>query len=163
MSQFTATIASLIGKVWAVVCSGAVQTKTAAAEEILAKITIPAGILTANSIIRIFHTWTNTNNANSKIIRVRFGTNGTTADTQVFIATITTTVSYRTITEIAMRNATNSQGVFPASGLGTNTGALNTAAIDITGVTYIDLTGEVTSHPGDALQLEFFVIEIFNP
>lgn len=127
-------------------------------EDTLATITVPAGIMGANGILRITTHWTCTGSANSKTWRVKFGSlaaqdNGTT--------TVGVT-SLRCHTEIRNVGATNSQkansysltiaGSVPAT-------APTTAAIDTTAAVTMLITGQ-KGLAGETLTLDYYLVEL---
>lgn len=127
-------------------------------ENVLASIVVPATTLKANGVIRITTAWTCDNNANAKTIRVRFGGIGGTVVMEGSVANVS---QARTVTEIANRNATNSQ-------IGTSQGATSAPAVffwlaapsqDTTADVAIVITGQKGT-AGDALTLESHLVEV---
>jgi hypothetical protein len=133
-----------------------------ASENILATITIPAGTMGANGIIRVSGACAYTNNANTKALRGRFGGIGGTA--HLSIVGMSTETGCGFLMMVANRNATNSQfgsghawkynNAMQAS---TGTGAVDTAA-----ATTIVLTGQ-KAVGGDTFTLEHYVVELILP
>jgi hypothetical protein len=128
-------------------------------EATLATITVPAGVMGANGMLRVTTVWTMTNGVNDKTTRVRFsGASGTIFGGQVW----TTTAAMMNQILIANRNATNSQVGSPGSTTGPFGGtgiALPTASVDTTAATTVVITGqkEVDS---ETLTLENYVVEL---
>lgn len=126
-------------------------------ETTLATITVPANAMGANGRIRIITNWSYTNSANNKQLRVRFGGIGGTV---YLLATTTTTVSGRHITEIANRGAANSQFGSPSNlNFGNNASAATTSAIDTTAAVDIVLTAQLTNS-GETITLESYSCEL---
>lgn len=145
----------------AVAVSGGADTN----ENILATITIPAGAMGLNGILRVWHSWTVTNSANNKILRVRLGGIG---GTQMASATLTTSATAVCLTHIANRGAANSQ-ISPPNASSTFLGlvaasssALQTASIDTSAATTLVLTGAKAS-AGETLTLESYLVELILP
>lgn len=130
-------------------------------ENTLATVTIPAGIMGLNGIIRVTSHWTFTGSVNSKTWRVKFGSmsvqdNGTTT------AGVT---SIRCMSEVRNVGATNSQkgnsytltfaGSVPAT-------APTTAAIDTTAAVTLLLTGQ-KGLAGETLTLDSYLVELIIP
>lgn len=145
----------------AVAVSGGADTN----ENILATITIPAGAMGLNGILRVWHSWTVTNSANNKILRVRLGGIG---GTQMASATLTTSATAVCLTHIANRGAANSQ-ISPPNASSTflglvaaSTSALQTASIDTSAATTLVLTGAKAS-AGETLTLESYLVELILP
>lgn len=130
-------------------------------EDTLATITVPAGVMGLNGILRVTTHWTFTSSTNSKTWRVKFGSmsaqdNGTT--------TLGVT-SVRCHTEIRNVAATNSQkgnsysftitGAVPAT-------APTTAAIDTTAAVTMLITGQ-KGLAGETLTLDYYLVELILP
>ena len=131
-------------------------------ENILATITIPAGAMGLNGILRILAVWTCTNNANVKTVRARFsGIGGTIFAT----GSMASSVSLRQFTQFANRGVANSQvGGSSAHNVQftTTTNAAITASVDTSAVTTIVLTAEKAT-AGDTLTLESYLVELILP
>lgn len=127
-------------------------------ETALATVTIPAGAMGANGRLRILTTWSTTNDASNKTYRVRLGGIGGTAFTAAVSASL---ASMKLLTEIANRNAANSQVGGPAnySGLGGSGAAVVTAAINTASAQDIVITGELADS-ADTITLESYCIEV---
>jgi hypothetical protein len=122
-------------------------------------LTIPAGIMGANSSLRIDFMTSCTNNANAKTVRAKLG--GTTFAT----LNMTSQASNRRVIKISNRNSTNSQISFPASntiGLGSSTVAVLTTAIDFTSSQTFTITVE-NANAGDTISVEDVTVEVINP
>ena len=160
MPLYTAPRISILGAS-AVAVSGPADTN----ENILATVTIPAGAMGLNGILRVYHAWTVTSSGNNKILRVRFGGIGGTG---FATNTLTTSVSAVGITHIANRGVANSQvGPSNASsifqGVTSGTGnALTTSSIDTSAATTLVLTGQKAS-AGETLTLESYLCELILP
>lgn len=100
-------------------------------ETVLATVAIPAGAMGANGSLLIFSSWSNTNNANGKTVRVRFGGAAGTAYLSTSLASF---ASASDIRRIGNRNSASSQvSSYPPAnlgGTGASTGALVTSTVD---------------------------------
>jgi len=127
-------------------------------ETILATITIPAGAMGANGVIRYSSIWTFTNNANAKTINIRLGGIGGTA---ISTLALTTGQSARLFTWTANRNSQASQVSWPAgvAGWGSNGGGLTPSVIDTSVSTTLVFTGTL-ANSGDTISLEQYMVEL---
>lgn len=132
-------------------------------EDILATITVPAGAMGLNGILRVTANWSFTNSVNNKSMRVRFGGIG---GTQYYSVTTTTTQNIGSLTIIQNRGAANSQVGWQG---GTNTqtfsgfaAAPTTSAVDTAAATTIVLTGQKAT-AGETLTLESYLVELILP
>lgn len=128
-------------------------------ENILATITIPAGAMGLNGIIRVYSLWTYTNSANNKTLRVRLGGIGGTTYLSVVP---TTTAAFSTLTVIGNRNSASSQvGVADAAAnvFSATTDAVTTSSVDTSAATTIVITGQKAS-AGETLTLEQYLAEL---
>lgn len=112
-------------------------------ETALATVTIPGGLMSANGTIEVMALWSYTNSANSKNLRVRWGSmSGST----LFAVGATTTASCHCYVISRNNNSTSSQRIFAAGALGFGTsGTISTPAIDTTANFNIYLTGQVAN------------------
>jgi hypothetical protein len=138
--------------------AAAVSCAADTAENVLATITVPAGAMGPNGTIRVWTSWSYTNGANNKVLRVRFGGG---AGTSYLGFTATTTAGARFFTEISNRNATNSQfgGIGASGSFGASTNTYSTSAVDTTAATTIVISGTKAS-AGDTLTLERYLVEL---
>lgn len=156
---------------WRVVAASAVQAARNsvngagdATETTLATVTLPAGIMGANGLVRISTVWAYTNSANAKTIITRFGG---TAGTIYRTLSPTTTATFKDTILIHNVNATNSQKANNSSsttgGYGTTAAALITSAIDTTATVDIvfrcNWAGAVA---GETIALESYLVEVFS-
>jgi len=130
------------------------------AETALASITIPAGAMGPNGILRVTTEWSYTNSANNKTLRTRLGSglSGTVFDSIV----PTTNAFQRRQCDIRNRNAENAQIGPPAAyiaGFGTSTGAPLTGTVDTSLAQTLALTGQLAS-AGETITLESYVVEL---
>lgn len=129
-------------------------------EEALATITIPAGAMGANGCVEIWASWSYTNSANSKTLRIRAGG---IAGTSIFSSAVTTTNTLMRPTHWANANATNSQRTSSSSGqggsVGTSSGTLVTTTVDTTAAVDIVITGQKASS-GETLSLDFYQVNL---
>lgn len=125
-------------------------------ETTLATITIPANTLGPNGQIEIWTLWSNTNNANTKTPRIRFG--GQSIANQP----VTATNSLQMYARLANRGLTNSQVAQPLgfSGLGANA-AVVTTAIDTTQDVALTINGTL-GVSSDTLTLESYVVIVIT-
>lgn len=123
-------------------------------ETALATITIPAGALALNGILRVTCLFGGTNNGNNKTLRVRLsGIAGTAFFTNVF----TTAVGISSIVHIANRNSASSQ-VGHAIGI---SGAFATGAINTAVAQDLVISGQL-ANGADTISLEARIVEIFR-
>ena len=141
----------------AVAVSGGADTN----ENILATITVPAGAMGLNGILRIYTLFTYTNSGNNKTTRVRFGgIGGTVYGSDVF----TTTATFSDMRIIQNRGAANSQvGMKASAGVFTSsTAAVITSAIDTSAATTVVITAQKAS-AGETMTLEAYMVELILP
>jgi len=127
-------------------------------ETVLATVTIPAGVLGANGIIRIYSNWSNNNNANNKTCRIRLNGLGTQA---ILGTTNTTSIGLADLRYVQNVNSFSSQKAWQFSstgGLGQTSGAVTTAAIDTTASISLVFTGQL-ANSADSMALENYVVE----
>ncbi len=129
------------------------------AENVLATITIPAGLLGTNGAVRINARYTVTNNANVKTVYTRFsGAAGTIYGT----AALTSMTGGTIDTNIANRNATNSQVGNSIVARDDNVfinGTTLTSAVDTTAATTIILAATKATG-SDTVTLESYLVEL---
>lgn len=131
-------------------------------ETALATITITAGAMGLNGIIRIVAIWSGTSSGNGKTFRCRFSTiSGTVFRT----AAQTTNISNREFITIQNRGAMDSQigSVVGAAtgGWSPSSGALVTAAVDTSAETTLVLSGQLADS-GDTITLESYSVELLT-
>lgn len=120
----------------------------------IATITVPANALGPNGRVRVTALWTTTNNGNNKTLRIKFG--GTTFAALV----VASTASVRFQTEVANRNATNSQvGGIASGGMATSSSAVFTSAHDTTVAQDVTITAQKVVG-GDTVTLEAYLVEV---
>lgn len=144
---------------WRVLAKGSTQLQHTGntTETTKLTVTVPAGAMGPNGRLRITILWSNNNNANNKIMRIKFG------GTAFFSSVHTTVTSRRDQLEIANRNSANSQvgnnsegqGGFGAGASST----LVTSAIDTTAAADITATIEL-ANSGDNAAIESYVVEV---
>lgn len=130
-------------------------------ETTLATITVPAGAMGANGILRITTQWSHTSSGNNKTLFVRFSG---AAGTAYLNNNVTTTASTRDQRLISNRNATNSQvgtnlGAVSTGGWGSNANAVVTSAVDTTAATTIVIRCQLASS-GETITLEGYLVEL---
>jgi len=134
-------------------------------ENTLATVTIPAGAMGLNGIIRVTATWAYTNSANTKTLRARFsGAAGT-----VFMNLApTTSASAREQRQFANSNSVSSQryqiaaGGNATGGWGTGTGAILTTSVDTSATTTIVFTGQ-NGLGSETITLDSYLVELLLP
>lgn len=149
-------IGSLLREQWIVIAKSgvAVPLTGTTSETTLATITIPAGAMGANGLIRVSSVWSYTNSANNKTLRARFG------GTSIAATAYTTTASAPLGCLIANRNSASSQVVGLASGLfaATNT-TPTTSSINTSNAADITLLGTLAS-AAETITLESYLVEL---
>ena len=124
-------------------------------ETTLLTVNIPAGLIGISGKVKMYPLYSMTNNANSKVLRVRLG------GSQAFYTAVSN--SSHSSALIIIRNIgsesvqKSSTGV--VSGLGNTGTALNTLAIDTSVATTITVTGQL-ANSADTMTLEGFFMEI---
>lgn len=121
----------------------------------LATITIPAGLIGANGKVKFYPLWSNTNNANTKTLRVIVG--GSTGYTGV------AQNSVHNGGLLILRNF-NSESVQRMSsglvaGLGSSTGSIASLTVDTTAEVIVTITGQL-ANSADTMTLEDLFVEI---
>jgi len=124
-------------------------------ENTLATITIPAGAMGANGIVRITTVSSHTNSGNTKILRIKFG--GTTYAS----ISVTTTATHRQQTQIANRNSASSQigSNTSASSFGASSGAAVTSSVDTASAVTVLITGQ-NGLGSETITLESYLVEV---
>jgi hypothetical protein len=136
--------------------SGAADTN----ENTLATITVPAGAMGTNGILRITTNWAVTNSANNKTLRVRFsGAAGTILG--VFVATTQPRLKNDAliINTAAATQATSSTWWASA---GNAVDAATAPTVDTTATTTVVITGQKAS-AGETLTLSNYLVELLRP
>lgn len=150
-----------VGGVALLAASGASASTPASstANETLATVTVPAGVMGANGQLEIFTLWTVTTSANNKTVRVNFG------GTDFLAGVWTTQVSSQFYTNIANRNAANSQkGMNAATStvFGGTTSAHATASVDTTAAVSLTLKAQC-ANAADTITLEKYSVKLLVP
>lgn len=122
----------------------------------LATITIPAGLIGANGKVKFYPLWSNTNNANTKTLRVII--NGATT-----VHTATSQNSVHNSGLLILRNF-NSETIQRMSsgmvaGFGSTTGSIAAPTIDTTVPVTVAVTGQL-ANSADTMTLEGLFLEI---
>lgn len=126
-------------------------------ETTLATVTIPAGAMGLNGGIQVRCTFSYTNSANTKTIRIRLGG---LLGTAYYAVNTTTTVTAEAERVIKNRGAANSQvGSMPAAAApySTNASAPTTSSIDTTAAVDLVFTGAL-SNTGETITLESYEV-----
>ena len=132
----------------------------------LATVSVPAGAMGLNGVLRVTTTWTCTNNANAKTARFNFGAAGAgTGGTQYLSSNLASTTGTRDIRMVANRGSVSSQFGMPAGtpvgGLGTTAGALCTTTVDTSAASEICICGTL-ANSADTLTLESYLVELIT-
>jgi hypothetical protein len=136
--------------------AAAAQLTGTVTETTLATITIPGGLMGPNGVARVTVLYTNSNSANNKTLRVKFG--GTT----YFGPAVTTNVTSQAMVMVRNRNATNSQvgmAFGSTSGFGGSSAAAVTSAVDTTADITLLITGQL-ANATDTLTLEGYTVDV---
>ena len=128
-------------------------------ETVLATVSIPAGAIGPNGILRVTSQWSYTNSANNKILRLRLG--GLSGST-FFDVTQTTTAVYvdlgRLIHNVNSNAAQKSRGA-SVTGAGSTGTAHITRTVDTTVALDLVFTGQL-ANTGETVTLESYVVEL---
>jgi hypothetical protein len=154
--------AAQLGLWYVIGASGVASPVTGTASETsLAGITIPAGAMGANGILKVTALWTYTNSANAKTLRVRFG-NGLSGTAFQTLAASNSTAAIRTLITIQNRNSASSQVGGMASGTFTATSVANaTGTIDTTAQQTLTISGQL-ANTGETITLESYIVELLH-
>jgi hypothetical protein len=130
------------------------------AEVVFANVTVPAGAMGPNGILRVNTLWTMTSSANVKTPRVRLGG---VSGTEFYSQTQTTTLTLRHQTEIMNRNNQASQVAFPSiaggGGWSSSAQARTIGSINTAVDTILVISGQLAS-AGETITLEAYNIEV---
>lgn len=123
-------------------------------ETTLATVTVPAGAVGANGLLRITTLWSVTNNANNKTVRHKLGS------TTVWTASPTSTASGQFQSITRARNSTSSQVTQFSSttNFGTSANAQTTSSLDFTGAVTLTITAQLATST-DTATLEAYTVE----
>lgn len=134
-----------------------------ATETVLSTYTLPAGLLTPNSQLDIMHTWTYTNSANSKTVRIKHSSlgGGTGGDAYYSVAA-TTSLSLMATCSIRSNNSTSAQkgwgvGNTVPSGLSAIASTLRSFSRSTSVATDIVFTGQL-ANTGETITLSGYTI-----
>lgn len=130
-------------------------------EDTLATITVPAGAMGLNGLIRLKAWYSFTNSANNKTMRIRYTAIGGTV---VGSFTATTTPSLPIWVEIQNANSASVQvaASFANNGSGTGIVAPQALAVDTTAATTIVITGQKALN-SETLTLSQYLVELILP
>lgn len=124
-------------------------------ETALATIAVPPGAMGLNGGLQVWTTWTVTNSANNKTLRVRLGG---IAGAQYMANVLTTSTSFNDIRRIRNRNSASSQVGGPASGtFGAAGAAVVTSSLDTAAAQDISITAQLAS-AGETITLESYEV-----
>jgi len=130
-------------------------------ETILATVTIPAGLMGLNGVLRIDYLWSVTNSGNNKTVRARLGGIGGTA----FLSLANTTVaSVRGFRNIQNRGSASSQISEWSDGLGpgSTASAVTTGTVDTAAAQDLVFTAQLAS-AAETITLERYLVELIIP
>lgn len=127
-------------------------------ENALATITVPAGSMGPNGVLRITSVWSVTNNANVKTARIRLGGPAGTIYAAPALASM---VSLHDVRTIMNRNSESSQigGNGGTASYGVTTNSVVTSAIDTSAATTIVFTAQKATG-ADVMILESYIVEL---
>ena len=128
------------------------QSGIGTSETLVLQALIPAGVLKANDLLRLFYSVTKSGTTDTCTHRVRVGTAGTTADTQIWTGTILTAAqqSGAFISEIAVVSATSLQR--------TGQGALTVGSYSIANATATPAAVAISSADSNPLYVSLFLL-----
>jgi hypothetical protein len=112
-------------------------------ETALATVTIPAGAMGANGAVMIQTSWSYTNSANTKTLRIRLG--GASGSVH-FAFPATTTATFSDLRRIRNRNSASSQVCSQATvaqGIGSSGAAIATSAVDTSVAVDLVISGQL--------------------
>lgn len=145
---------------WYMLGSNAVQASHTGSlsETVLKTLTIPAGSMGPNGVIRVTYIASHTNSANNKIIRVRLGG---LSGTIYMSDTVTTTSSTRASRMIHNRNSQASQISFPSGvgGFGPTGSALITGTVNTAVAQDLVITA-LLADVGETIAIEAYTVEV---
>jgi hypothetical protein len=125
---------------------------------VLRSVTIPGGVMGPNGRLEVKMLTGQTNNSNSKTLRVRLG------GVQIMntAAAVTSTASHERVLAVTNRNDTGAQIAGPATGAnmpGTSTVAVAAYTLDTTADLLLEIEGQLTN-TADELALESLAVEV---
>lgn len=132
-------------------------------EVLLTSVQIPANAMGTNGALEVFSHWTWTNNANSKTLRVRWGSSNDLTGNQMIVVSPTANSSVQEWNWIQNMGATNSQKDFvnsTSARFSTNSNNMSVASIDTTAATWIVFSALV-ANGGDTLKLEQYSVILY--
>lgn len=143
----------------------AISNTNSTSEFLFKSVKVPAGMPTPKTSLIVEQVWTLPATANSKIIRTRFSTSGSVGTGSLLVSAATnvaTNLLMRDSRKIHNRNSLSSQVVNCQTGWfgdGWNGSGLPTMAIDTSGDTYINYTGQMAAL-AETLTLESYAVMI---
>ena len=122
----------------------------------LATITIPAGLIGTNGKVKFYPLWSNTNNANTKTLRVVLN-----SATTVYTGTVQNSVHNTGLLILRNFNSETAQRMSSGmtAGLGSTTGSIAAPTIDTTVPVTVAVTGQL-ANSADTMTLEGLFVEI---
>ncbi|WP_334004325.1 hypothetical protein [Burkholderia cepacia] len=139
--------------------SAVAQTVTGTTNQtVLASVTIPAGSVSPNGVVRITPLFTFTNNANVKNLSITFG--GAT----VLNTNQTNAAALQSLHLVRNRGVLNSQVMMSAgsAGIGPSTGLAAASAVDTSQAVALVFSGTL-ANASDSITLEGYTVEVLNP
>lgn len=170
---FVCVTNTVAGAVWRhipriLAASGAALSHTGNTNETgLVTVSVPAGAMGVNGILRVRTVWTVTNNANNKTRRIRFGAAAAgTGGTVMLGVASASTASIQHLNQIQNRNSTSSQ-VAMSTGAGTGgftetTSANATGSINTANASEVFISGQLATGT-DTITLESYSVELLRP
>jgi hypothetical protein len=129
-------------------------------ETTLATITVPAGAMGANGVLRVSATWNYTSSANNKTFRARLG--GLAGDA---FHQSTQTTSTRWVAQFVFQNSNNQAvqkgGILQGTGgFGSSSSTVSDGDIDTSSAQDIVLTAQL-ANTGETITLQQYTVELF--
>jgi hypothetical protein len=130
-------------------------------EDVLATVSLAAGVMGVNGALECYSLWSYTNSVNNKTMRARLGGIG---GTQVFAVLHTTTTMFADLRVVANQGAANVQAFYDrgSNSVGSTTGTNNSATIDTSALTTLVFTGQKASS-GETLTLAHYKVTLTRP
>lgn len=137
----------------------AVSAAADTAENFLATITVPAGLMGVNGVLRIVSNWSVTNSGNNKIIRIRYSGNSGSIISN-FTATTQPLLRVEAMVFNTAAGVQTTAGITWASA-GNSVVASTTPGVDTTATSTIVLSGTKAS-AGETLTLSNYIVELLR-
>jgi hypothetical protein len=126
-------------------------------ENTLTSVTIPGGSLGPNGTLSIDTLWSYTNSANTKTMRIRFGS---LAGNILLNITATTTATARFLSRSSNLNSQSSQIVFANGSIGNSGNPVSNLTVDTTVDSILYFRG-LNGLSSETIKLESYLVEVF--